>query len=529
MADSEAADSAARARATTEGSGADTPIDHLLNAAPFTSTHRRVWLLGSMGIMLDGFDFFIMGVAIPLIKAQWHPSSLELGLISSAAILGAIVGAATLGALTDRIGRQLAFKLDLGMFVVFALASALAPSMIWLIVFRFLLGVGIGADYPISASFVAEISPARDRSRLLVGAFSFQAVGQLLGVFVGLVVLHVYPHLDAWRWMLAFGVVPALIIVWLRRKTPESPKWLASQGRLEECAEVLSAFCQRRVEVVEIGTAPRGRPEEEQIVAAAVSVESVGTEVSVAPPGVLEPPPGSPPAPRWRDMFGARWRKATVLTSVPWFLMDIATYGVGVFTPTIIAAILVTNSAAHSTQKDVATAITETKGAAFVDLFLVVGFALAIWLIVKVGKVVLQVSGFVAMSVGLCVLALGSSLSTNGQGNIGLVFVGFAVFNVFMNMGPNSTTFVMPADVYETKVRATGSGLAASAGKCGAALGALLFPTLQSGLGLSWTLLLIAGGCLVAGVVTFSLRREAKEPVGGWRVLFGRGRPLPAA
>ena len=507
----------------------DTPIDHLLDAAPFTSTHRRVWLLGSMGIMLDGFDFFIMGVAIPLIKAQWHPSTLELGLISSSAILGAIVGASTLGALTDRIGRQLAFKLDLAMFVVFALASALAPSIAWLIVFRFLLGIGIGADYPISSAFVAEIAPARDRSRLLVGAFSFQAVGQLLGVFVGLVVLNVYPHLDAWRWMLAFGVLPAIVIVWLRRKTPESPKWLASQGRLEECAEVLSVFCQRRVEVVEIGTSPPGRPEEEQVVAAAVSLESVGTEIAVASPGVLEPPSDAPPAARWRDLFGGRWRKATVLTSVPWFLMDIATYGVGVFTPTIIAAVLVTNSAAHSTQDDVATAITSTKGAAFVDLFLVVGFALAIWLIVKVGKVVLQITGFVAMAVGLGVLALSSGLSTGGKGNIGLVLVGFAVFNVFMNMGPNSTTFVMPADVFETKVRATGSGLAASAGKCGAALGALLFPTLQSALGLPGTLMIFAGGCLIVAVVTFALRRQAKERVGDWRVLFQRRVPLPAA
>lgn len=501
---------------------ADTPIDAILDAAPFTSTHRRVWLLGSMGIMLDGFDFFIMGVAIPLINAQWHPSTLGLGLISSAAILGAIVGAVTLGALTDRIGRQLAFKLDLGMFVVFALASAFAPSIVWLIVFRFLLGVGIGADYPISAAFVAEIAPARDRSRLLVGAFSFQAVGQLLGVLVGLIILNVYPHLDAWRWMLAFGVIPALVIVWLRRNTPESPKWLASQGRLAECAEVLSAFCQRPVEVIEFGITPPERPKEEQVAAAAESVEGVGTEVALGRPGVLEPPVDAPPSARWRDLFRKRWRKATLLTSVPWFLMDIATYGIGVFTPTIIAAVLVTNTAAHSTHKNVATAITETKGAAFVDLFLIVGFALAIWLIVKVGKVVLQVTGFVAMTVGLCVLALASSLSTGGNGNIGLVFVGFAVFNIFMNMGPNSTTFVMPADVFETKVRAAGSGLAASAGKAGAALGALLFPTLASGLGLPGTLLLIAGGCLIAGVVTFTLRREAKEPLDGWGALFRR-------
>jgi hypothetical protein len=116
---------------------------------------------------------------------------------------------------------------------------------------------------------------------------------------------------------LAFGVIPAIVIVWLRRKTPESPKWLASQGRLEECAEVLSIFCQRDVAVVEIGTTSQGRPEDASVVAAAVSVESVGTEVALAPPGVLEPPPGTTMAPRWRDLFATRWRKATVLTAVP--------------------------------------------------------------------------------------------------------------------------------------------------------------------------------------------------------------------
>src|ERR671918_1013488 len=131
-------------------------VTALLDDAPITPLHRRVWLLSSMGIMLDGFDFFIMGVAIPLIEREWHPSSLELGLISSSAIIGAIVGAFTIGALTDKIGRQLACRIDLGMFIVFALLSALAPSIAWLIAFRFLLGVGIGADYPISSSYVSE-------------------------------------------------------------------------------------------------------------------------------------------------------------------------------------------------------------------------------------------------------------------------------------------------------------------------------------------------------------------------------------
>lgn len=459
-----------------------TSVDRLLDEAPFTPLHRRVWLLSSMGIMLDGFDFFIMGVAIPLIDEEWSPTAWEIGLVGSAAVIGAVVGALTLGAVADRIGRRLAFRLDLGVFVVFALASALAPGIWWLILFRFLLGVGIGADYPISSAYVAEIAPARIRSRLLIGAFSFQAVGQLLGVLVGLVLLWTVGDVGAWRPMLAFGVVPAIGIVWLRRRVPESPKWLASSGREREAAEVLSAFC--------------GRP---------VSVAEVRASDDPAP---LDRPPRA----RWGELFGRGLRRTTAFVSAPWFLMDIATYGVGVFTPTIIAALLVTGSTGAADTQYIADDITSTVGAAVVDVFLVAGFLLAIVLVNRVGKVRLQVVGFVVMAFGLLALAWASALPGGGDGHLPLVFVGFAAFNLFMNMGPNATTFAMPAEVYPTRFRAAGSGFAAAAGKTGAALGTLVFPIAQDDLGLPWTLVLIAVGCLVAAAITRGLRSVAADP-----------------
>lgn len=477
---------------------AGSAVDTLLDDAPFTPLHRRVWLLSSMGIMLDGFDFFIMGVAIPLIREEWGLSAWTAGLVTSSAIIGAIVGASTLGALTDRIGRQLAFRIDLGIFVVFALLSALAPTVGWLIAFRFLLGIGIGADYPISASYVSEIAPSRVRTRLLVGTFSFQAVGQLLGVLVGLVILNLDPNVSAWRWMLAFGVVPAVAIVWLRRSVPESPKWLDATGEVERAAEVVSRFCQRSVSVRELETFVAREVESMRSTVVVESIHTFDVDVTEAPP------PPSIERVRWRHLFSRHWRRATILTSVPWFLMDIATYGVGVFTPTIIAAISLSSTDANS--NFIADDIASTRGAAFVDIFLVAGFALALLLIVRVGKARLQVTGFVAMALGLFVLAYASHLPGGGDDNLPLVLLGFAVFNLFMNMGPNSTTFVMPAEVYETRVRCAGSGFAAAAGKTGAALGALFFPTMQDDLGLPLTLSIIAVGCLVAAAVTFALR-----------------------
>lgn len=397
-----------------------------------------------------------------------------------------MVGAVVVGRLTDRLGRSLVFKVDLALFVLFAIGSALAPSIAVLVVFRFLLGMAIGADYPISAAYVAEIAPLRHRSRMLVDAFSFQAVGQLVGVGVGLLVLQATPDVGAWRWMLAFGAVPALVIALLRRGTPESPRWLVLQARVEEACEVTSRFVRRTITVEQIVS--YGQTEEAKVPA--------------------------------RALFGRGLRRRTVATTVPWFLMDIATYGIGVFTPTILAAIGVAGvSAAGLAQADqamfIAADVTATEGALFVDLFLVVGFALAIAFVGRISKATLQVVGFVVMAASLGPLALVSSSGTGtgtgtgtGDADIAIVLLAFAAFNLFMNMGPNATTFALPAEVFPTSVRATGHGLAAASGKAGAAVGLFFFPILQSELGRRWTLLMVAAGAAVAAGVTARLRRE---------------------
>lgn len=461
-------------------------IARILDGLRFGRAHRKVWVLSALGIMLDGFDFFIMGVAIPLIAADWGIDPLQTGLVSSAAIVGAILGASVMGRVSDRIGRKLAFRIDLGMFVVFAFASALAPDIWWLIAFRFLLGIGIGADYPIASSYVAEISPRRLRSRLLVGAFSFQAVGQLLGAVVGLLVLTIDPAPESWRWMLAIGVVPALIIVILRRGVPESPVWLASTERYAEAAASLTTFTGRTVAVQEI----REVSEREAV-------------AGVVTPGQNRAAPGSR-----RTLWSRPTRGATVLTSIPWFFMDIATYGVGVFTPTILAAIALGSAADNNF---IAKDITSTEGAAFLDLFLVFGFLAAILLVRRLGLIVMQTAGFVVMAIGLAVLAVTTLLPQGSPFQLALVFAGFAMFNLFMNAGPNSTTFALPAIAFDTANRGAGAGFAAAAGKTGAAVGTFFFPLLQAGIGLGPTLLIIAAGCVVAAGVTVALRRRAAD------------------
>jgi MFS family permease len=459
---------AARPRAKSLGAS--------LDEAPLTKLHARFWLLAGLGILLDGFDFFIIGVAKPLIEKDFGASDVEIGLVAAAAIVGAMVGAGLLGPLGDKLGRRRIFKYDLYLFVVFSLLCIVAWDVWSLIAFRFMLGVAIGLDYPIAASYLAEILPSRERGRMLVGAFSLQAAGILVGALVGVVLLTLLPEIGTWRLMLGFGVIPAMVIIFFRRKVPESPRWLAQNGREEEARAIGEELCGHPVEVTE---SDRDR-----------TVESPhGFKALIQP-----------------ALFKRRMLRRTIFTSVPWFLMDIATYGVGIFTPTLLAALALAGSDATFIADDIAA----TEGTAILDVFLVFGFIAAIALVDRVGRIPLQLVGFAVMAVALSILAIAESLDGGGDAHLWMVIVGFALFNFFMNMGPNATTFALPAEVFPSDIRAAGHGFAAASAKLGAAIGVFLFPILLEDIGTSALLFAVAGCCVAGFMITAALRIEPR-------------------
>jgi MFS family permease len=474
------------------------PLGESLDRAPMTRLHMRFWLLAGLGILLDGFDFFIIGVANPLIAEDFGLGDAVRGLVSAAAIVGAIVGAGFLGPVADRIGRRRIFQFDLMLFAAFSVACIFAWNAWSLIGFRFALGIAIGLDYPISASYLAEILPARDRGRWLVGAFSLQAVGILLGAVVGVVVLAALPHVASWRLMLGFGLLPALVIIYLRRGTPESPRWLAQNGREDDAARVTEALVGHPVAVTEADRR-RGAPVPEGIKA------------------LIQP-----------ALFKRAMIRRTIFTSVPWFLMDIATYGVGIFTPTLLAAIVLSG---HPDATFISDDIASTKGTALLDVCLVIGFAIAILNVERLGRVRLQLIGFAVMTVSLCILGLAEGLKGGGDAHLGLVVVGFALFNTFMNAGPNATTYALPAEVFPSEIRAAGVGFAAASAKLGAAIGVFLFPILEDAMGTSALLFCIAGACLIAMAVTYGFRIETRgrplDEISGHTLAQLAPRPVP--
>jgi hypothetical protein len=191
-----------------------------------------------------------------------------------------------------------------------------------------------------------------------------------------------------------------------------------------------------------------------------------------------------------------------VLCAVPWFLMDIALYGVGLFAPSIITGLIFSDPSTGSTSflRDdfEATAIT-----GITDVFLVLGFILTILFVRRIGQIRLQVIGFVGMTLGLATLAV-----TGADGSVLLVVVGFAVFNLMLNFGPNATTYMLPAQLFPTSIRATGHGTSAASGKVGAVLGTFALTPAVAAFGLHWVMGVIALLSAAGAIITVVFRAE---------------------
>ena len=186
--------------------------------------------------------------------------------------------------------------------------------------------------------------------------------------------------------------------------------------------------------------------------------------------------------------------------------MDIATYGIGLFTPAILGAIEIFGRTRGIAAHDFALA----NGSAIIDLFLLVGFLLGVWMVPRFGRIRMQAVGFAGMAVGMFMLLAAVGL-TNSTLHIPLVFAGFILFNLLMNAGPNSTTFTLAPILFPTQLRGTAGGFAAGVAKLGATLGVFLLPIVKEKFGVPSVLGIISAVSLLGLVVTLILGREDTE------------------
>lgn len=451
-----------------------------LGFAPMTSMQWRIWSLAAAGKFFEGFVVFMTGVALPLIVREFGIGHAESGLVSAATLFGILVGAIALGGLADYFGRKRMFIAEMIIFVVFLALLALSPNATWIVVSLFGLGLALGCDYPTAHMIISESIPSALRGRLVLGAFAFQAVGALAGTGVGFVALRHDPSLDAWRWMYASVFIPAFAVTIARFWITESANWLFARGQVASAERAVARLLVRR-------------PQYPQTFILAQRATHLVDYARKAHLGRLFAPGHN--------------RRATILASVPWFLQDLSTYGIGIFTPTLLAATFGAPPAHLRSVTDlIADQVLAAKGSAMITAFLTVGILVAVLLSDRVGRIALQVAGFIGCAAGLALAALSTGFT--GTSSIVLIFCGFILFDFMTNLGPNAQTYLLAGEVFPTEIRGMGAGFAAAFAKAGAVLTAFLFPILLSAIGTRALLTWLIGASLLGALVTWLFRIE---------------------
>jgi putative MFS transporter len=454
----------------------------LLDESPLKAIQRWLWVLSTGGTLLDGFAIFALGVAMPLIIAEFHIRPDVVGLIGAALVLGAVFGAGFGGPVADRLGRRRLMLADMVIIGIGAATSALANGPTTLFIGQFLVGVGIGIDFPVSSTYISEVSPKRSRARMMVATIACQSVGMLLAAAITLLLLKNVGAAQNWRLFLAAEGIIALLFFMLRLSEPDSPHWLMTRGKFAEAAQAFIRIMPEQREAV-LQLIPQSR-EEKSLANSAAPAKAPGLAI----------------------LFSRPYWSRTVLVAVPWFLMDIATYGVGLFTPIILGAIEISGQTRGLITHDLAAA----KGSAAIDLFLLFGFLLGIWAVPRFGRIRMQAIGFGSMAVGMLILMTAVQLSSSSL-HIPLVFAGFILFNLLMNAGPNATTFTLAPILFPTQLRATASGFAASVAKLGATFGVFVLPILKGKFGVPAVLGMVAAVSVLGLIVTLVFGREDTE------------------
>jgi MFS transporter, putative metabolite transport protein len=455
----------------------------LLDESPLKPIQRWLWALSTGGTLLDGFAIFALGVAMPLIIAEFHIRPGVVGLIGAALVLGAVFGAGIGGPVADRLGRKRLMLADMIIIGAGAGTSALANGPTMLFVGQLLVGVGVGIDFPVSGTYISEVLPERSRARMMVATIACQSVGMLVAAAITLLLLKNVDGAQNWRLFLASEGIIALLFFLLRLSEPDSPHWLMSRHKFAIAAHAfIHIMPEQREAVLQLASDARAK--------------SLANSVAPAE------------APGLGILFSRPYRARTVLVAVPWFLMDVATYGVGLFTPIILGAIGISGQTSGIISSDLASA----RGSAAIDLFLFFGFLLGIWAVPRFGRIRMQAIGFVSMAVGMLILMTAVRLSSSSI-HIPLVFAGFILFNLSMNAGPNATTFTLAPILFPTQLRATASGFAAGAAKIGATLGVFVLPILKGKFGVPAVLGMVAAVSVMGLAVTLIFGHEDTESV----------------
>lgn len=437
--------------------------------------HGKAIFVAGMGFFSDAYDLFVISTALPIITSaavfgSEITSTFVSGMIGAAALFGAFLGAIIFGRIADRKGRKFTYGVEMSILVAFAIISAFSVNVSMLIISRFILGIGIGGDYPISATIMSEYSNVKSRGKLVLSVFAMQGFGLLAGAVIGLVSTAYLPLTESWRFMLAFGAVPAASVIYLRRKILETPRFSISKGNTSLAEEAVEqATNHGRAQVVP--SAPKGPNTSSRLNRALANKY-------------------------WLFLLG---------TAGSWFIFDMAFYGTSVNSGAVLGLI-----GFGSVKGNVALSVFHiAEGNTILALaFEVPGYWIAVGLIDKAGRKLLQWAGFSGMAIIYFVFAL---RFTTIEGDLALFVAMYGISFLVGNIGPNSTTFLLPTELFPTSIRTSSHGISAGAGKLGAGIFSFLVLTIVSDYGFPVLFDLLAFLAFAGALLTVLAIKETKN------------------
>jgi PHS family inorganic phosphate transporter-like MFS transporter len=418
-----------------------------IDDAHMSKAQWGIVLISGMGFFTDAYDLFIIGVVLKLLKSEWHIGSLETAIVGATALVSAAIGSLVFGRIADVFGRKYIYGFEVLVLGAGAIASAFSPNIWWLVAFRFILGLGIGGDYPVSATIASEFAGKKTRGLMISSVFAMQGIGLIVGPLLAIALLAVHVPQDlVWRILLAAGAIPPLAVFWARRHLKETPRFAQmSEGKDDAVAD---------------------------------KAKRVGFIAAL------------------REAFGRapELSKWLIGTSAAWFLLDLAYNGNTISNQEFVTAVSPKGSQIH----DLFLSLLVFAFAAFP------GYLLSIFGMDRWGRKTIQMLGFGMMAASFIAIAFLGDAKT-----IVVPFIALYCLNYFFTeFGPNTTTFVLPAEIFPMSVRTTSHGISATVGKVGAAVGTFSFPLLQAKFGLPGPMW-VAGICCIGGLaVTWALLPE---------------------
>ncbi|KAJ5287816.1 hypothetical protein N7478_003502 [Penicillium angulare] len=535
-----------------------------------------VVLVAGLGFFLDGYtvsDFFLFAtnMALPMISyVYWRDdtSSIRLTCINMATLAGTLLGMVLFGFLADKHGRKKMYGVELVLLITATLGVVMSSEgqngsmnvFAWLIWWRVCVGIGVGADYPLSAVITSEFAPTKHRARMMASVFFMQPLGQIAGNVVSLIVIAVSRNNDStdivrnvdsmWRWVLGIGVVPGAIATLFRFAIPESPRYLVEIDDDPVTAEF---------DATTLFSEPVSPGFDSQAFGTMTTITGVGSSIQLPTISSLasassqaddEEFTNLPPATlnshwrlaksdiiryfwiegNWRSLFG---------TAVAWLLMDFGFYGISLASPQFLAK---TWGQLHITQSEPYWMTDSRQGANVYDMFFQTSFRALVILNIgsfvggllliifahRIERVALQKYTFLGLSV--LFIAMGSlfvSLVNSPPTLVALYIIGQILFN----FGPNATTYMIPAEIFPTRYRATCYGLSAGAGKLGSILVQIFSTYYRFGGGLGDTsirhhgiVLFVFSACMIIGAAVTHFYIPPLQQKKGRNIMWG-GKP----